>query len=81
MDMQMPEMDGCTATRTFRQWERAAQRPPVPIVALTANAMAGDKEKCLGAGMNAYLTKPLKLDELRGVLAQAAGGQVLADRV
>jgi signal transduction histidine kinase/ActR/RegA family two-component response regulator len=81
MDMQMPEMDGCTAARTFRQWERAAQKPPVPIVALTANAMAGDKEKCLGAGMNAYLTKPLKLDELRGVLAQAAGGQVFADRV
>ncbi len=81
MDMQMPEMDGCTASRTFRQWERAAKQPPVPIVALTANAMAGDKEKCLGAGMNAYLTKPLKLDELRGVLAQAAGGQVFADGI
>jgi CheY-like chemotaxis protein len=78
MDMQMPEMDGCTAARTFRQWERASQRPPVPIVALTANAMAGDKEKCIRAGMNAYLTKPLKLDELRRVLTQAASGQPIS---
>lgn len=78
MYMQMPEMDGCTAARTFRQWERASQRPPVPIVALTAKAMAGDKEKCIGAGMKAYLTKPLKLDELRRVLTQAASGQPIS---
>jgi signal transduction histidine kinase/CheY-like chemotaxis protein len=73
MDMQMPEMDGCTASRTYRHWERAAQRPPVPIIALTANAMAGDREKCLSAGMNAYLTKPLKLDDLRAALDAAVG--------
>ena len=74
MDMQMPEMDGCTAARTFRQWERAAQHRPVPIIALTANAMVGDREKCLAAGMNEYLTKPLKLDDLRSALERVATG-------
>ncbi len=73
MDMQMPEMDGCTATRTYRQWERAAQHRPVPIVALTANAMAGDREKCLAAGMDDYLTKPIKLDELQSILERVGG--------
>ena len=74
MDMQMPEMDGCTAARTIRQWERASQGRPVPIIALTANAMAGDREKCLAAGMDAYLTKPLKLDDLRAALERVAAG-------
>jgi PAS domain S-box-containing protein len=64
MDRQMPVMDGLTATRAIRAWEQANQRPPVPILALTATALRGDREKCLAAGCTAYLTKPIKQDVL-----------------
>jgi CheY-like chemotaxis protein len=60
MDRQMPVMDGLTATRAIREWERANQRPPTPIVALTASALKGDQEQCMAAGCTAYLTKPIK---------------------
>jgi PAS domain S-box-containing protein len=65
MDRQMPVMDGLTATRTIRAWEKANGRPPVPIIALTASALKGDRETCLAAGCTAYLTKPIKEDVLR----------------
>jgi PAS domain S-box-containing protein len=64
MDRQMPVMDGLTATRAIRTWEQAHQRAPVPILALTATALRGDREKCLAAGCTAYLTKPIKQDVL-----------------
>ena len=64
MDCQMPEMDGYEATGAIRQWEARENRPPLPIIALTANALAGDKQKCLDAGMTDYLKKPLNRREL-----------------
>jgi PAS domain S-box-containing protein len=73
MDLQMPEMDGLEATRAIRAgWAGAPAQPW--IVALTANAMQGDRELCLGAGMDDYVTKPLKFEELTAAFnrAQAA---------
>jgi CheY-like chemotaxis protein len=64
MDWQMPIMDGLAATRTIRAWEQANDRPPTPIIALTASASKGDKEKCLAAGCTAFLTKPIKQEVL-----------------
>jgi CheY-like chemotaxis protein len=64
MDRQMPIMDGLTATRTIRAWEQANDRPPTPIIALTASALKGDRETCLAAGCTAFLTKPIKQDVL-----------------
>ncbi|GLR65395.1 hypothetical protein GCM10010909_00730 [Acidocella aquatica] len=60
MDRQMPVMDGLTATRSIREWEKANNRAPTPIIALTAAALKGDREKCVAAGCTAYLTKPIK---------------------
>jgi CheY-like chemotaxis protein len=73
MDCQMPRMDGYDATEEIRKWERTIDRPPVPIVALTAHAMAGDRERCFQAGMSDYLAKPFGLENLRRTLNQWAG--------
>jgi CheY-like chemotaxis protein/HPt (histidine-containing phosphotransfer) domain-containing protein len=64
MDRQMPVMDGLTETRTIRAWEQANDRPPTPIIALTASALKGDREMCLAAGCTAFLTKPIKQEVL-----------------
>ncbi|HEX3367671.1 PAS domain S-box protein, partial [Phenylobacterium sp.] len=64
MDRQMPVMDGLTATRTLRAWEKANGRSPTPIIALTASALKGDREACLAAGCTAYLSKPIKQEVL-----------------
>lgn len=63
----MPEMDGYEATRQIRQ---LAHRTGLPIVAMTAHAMQGDREKCLEAGMSDYLSKPLQREALAAVLAR-----------
>jgi len=64
MDIQMPEMDGMEATRKIREFESLSNRRPTPIVALSAHAMKGDIEKALNCGMDDYITKPFKPNEL-----------------
>jgi signal transduction histidine kinase/DNA-binding response OmpR family regulator len=70
MDCQMPVMDGYEATRTWREREASSGRARVPIVALTANAMAGDDARCIEAGMDDYLSKPLGLELLDSTLSR-----------
>ena len=75
MDLHMPEMDGIEATRQIREHERETDCGPVPIIALTAATMKGDEERCLSAGMDGFVSKPIRMKELHRVLSS-----VLADR-
>jgi signal transduction histidine kinase/DNA-binding response OmpR family regulator len=78
MDMHMPVMDGYKATQTIRQWEKnKSSLNAIPIIALTANALAGDKDKCLSAGMDDYLPKPVKRDILHKVVTAWVGKEQL----
>jgi CheY-like chemotaxis protein len=69
MDMQMPVMDGYTATRAIRD-SSSVKNPQIPIIALTANAMKGDRETCIEKGMNGYASKPLQRTELAKVIEE-----------
>lgn len=69
MDCQMPGMDGLEATRVIRRQEALRGRR-IPIIATTANTMPGDREKCFSAGMDDFLSKPIRLDALHKVLSR-----------
>ncbi|MEN5266280.1 ATP-binding protein [Stenotrophomonas sp. TWI587] len=79
MDCQMPVVDGYDATRRWRAHEATQGAARLPIIAMTANAMAGDRERCLQAGMDDYLSKPINRETLQAVLAR--WGNVVADVV
>jgi HPt (histidine-containing phosphotransfer) domain-containing protein len=72
MDVQMPEMDGLEATVEIRERERR-RGGHAPIVALTAHAMKGDRERCVAAGMDGYVSKPLRSEELLAAIERAVG--------
>lgn len=73
MDIQMPKMDGYETTRAIRRLE--AGKKHTPIVALTANALQGDKEKCLSAGMDDYISKPFRSSDLEAMLMHWVQGK------
>jgi CheY-like chemotaxis protein len=69
MDCQMPEMDGFDATREIRKLKiKALNQKPLPVVAMTANVMSGDRERCLEVGMNDYIGKPVQREQLESIL-------------
>ncbi len=70
MDIQMPEMDGLTATKTIRKMEDEQGLSSVPIVGLTAHALVADKQKCIDAGMDRYLSKPIVEDDLKTIILE-----------
>jgi len=78
MDRQMPVMDGLAATRAIRKWEQANRQPLTPIIALTAAAFKGDQEQCVAAGCTAYLSKPIKQDDLLQAIKEHSIGAPLS---
>jgi signal transduction histidine kinase/CheY-like chemotaxis protein len=77
MDCQMPECDGYEATRRLRQ--RGGGRASVPVIAMTANVMPGDRQRCLNAGMDDYVSKPVHVDEIDAILRRFLAGQIADD--
>ena len=73
MDVQMPDMDGLAATREIRKLTGEVKNPKIPIIAMTAHAMKGDREKCLNAGMDDYVTKPINPQELLDAIERNLG--------
>ena len=70
MDIQMPELDGLEATRRIRRADSGVRNPQVPVVAMTAHAMVGDREACIAAGMNDYIPKPISAQNLSDVVTR-----------
>ncbi|MCP4412277.1 MAG: response regulator, partial [Gammaproteobacteria bacterium] len=70
MDCQMPEMDGYEATQTIRDESSPVRNHDIPIIAMTANAMKGDREKCIEAGMNDYVSKPINIKKLKDTIGR-----------
>ncbi len=75
MDCQMPDLDGYEATRRLRSSKDTRQNRDIPVIALTANAFATDREKCIAAGMNDYLSKPIDRARLEQALVSAIEGR------
>ncbi len=73
----MPDMDGYESTRQIRAEEASSGQKRTPIIALTANALKGDKERCLAMDMDAYLSKPFRIEALRSLLNQLTGASRL----
>ncbi|MGB7728196.1 MAG: response regulator [Candidatus Acidiferrum sp.] len=80
MDVQMPEMDGFEATTAIRAQEKRSGHH-LPVIAMTAHAMVGDRERCLAAGMDDYITKPFRIDDLTELLARYAPTRFSAEKV
>lgn len=73
MDCQMPNLDGIQAAQKIREFETSKNIPRCSIIAMTANAMKGDKERCLSAGMDDFLAKPFKSQQLTAIIEQWSG--------
>ena len=80
MDIQMPEMGGMEATRKIREMESGQARPPTPIIAVTANALKGDRERYLEAGMNGYVSKPMSVEALKSEMQRLLRDGVVVPR-
>ena len=80
MDCQMPQMDGYEATNRIRCQSSSVRNHDIPIIAMTANAMDGDRERCLEAGMNGYVSKPIHIDHLGEAIRECVFGELSPDR-
>jgi len=81
MDIQMPEMDGFEATKVIRDKKSPVKRHDIPIIAMTAHAMSGDREKCINSGMNGYISKPINVKELFNEISRIVVNQAREAKV